>query len=137
MFKKLGFETATYPPFCTMSWNILFFFWWRPLQNHEWATWYTILSKCNRWLFSTKCSVPWIVYYGPYCMNVISILSFMHLNTSDVKHYHFLLHLDLLCLKILSFKFYCCNAAFLKSWKNYVTKKIINFCTLDSCFFQL
>ena len=25
MFKKLGFETATYPPFCTMSWNILFF----------------------------------------------------------------------------------------------------------------
>ena len=26
MFKKLGFETATYPPFCTMSWNILFFF---------------------------------------------------------------------------------------------------------------
>ena len=26
MFKKLGFETATYPPFCTMSWNILGFF---------------------------------------------------------------------------------------------------------------
>ena len=26
MFKKFGFETATYPPFCTMSWNILFFF---------------------------------------------------------------------------------------------------------------
>ena len=26
MFKKLGFVTATYPPFCTMSWNILFFF---------------------------------------------------------------------------------------------------------------
>ena len=25
MFKKLGFETATYPPFCTMSWNFLFF----------------------------------------------------------------------------------------------------------------
>ena len=23
--KKFGFETATYPPFCTMSWNILFF----------------------------------------------------------------------------------------------------------------
>ena len=22
---KLGFETPTYPPFCTMSWNILFF----------------------------------------------------------------------------------------------------------------
>ena len=26
MFKKLGFETAIYPPFCTMSWNILGFF---------------------------------------------------------------------------------------------------------------
>ena len=25
MFKKLAFETATYPPFCTMSWNFLFF----------------------------------------------------------------------------------------------------------------
>ena len=26
MFMKLGFVTATYPLFCTMSWNILLFF---------------------------------------------------------------------------------------------------------------
>ena len=36
MFKKLGFETATYPPFCTMSWNILFFF---DGVTREWVGW--------------------------------------------------------------------------------------------------
>ena len=39
MFKKLGFETATYPPFCTMSWNILVFFDGVPKDNlsEEWS----------------------------------------------------------------------------------------------------
>ena len=37
MFKKLGFETATYPPFCTMSWNILFF-WTASLSNYRRTT---------------------------------------------------------------------------------------------------
>ena len=35
MFKKLGFETATYPPFCMMSWNILFFFYGVPKEKQS------------------------------------------------------------------------------------------------------
>ena len=35
MFEEIGFETATYLSFCTISWNIIFF-WWLPLVFHNW-----------------------------------------------------------------------------------------------------
>ena len=75
MFKKLGFETATYPPFRTMSWNILlFFFWRRPLlrkvgyiqisNKNKKREWDGIVWEEENKYFQSDCF--WIIHWFPH-----------------------------------------------------------------------